>query len=790
MSSAPVAPPRTFTLTPGYSQQQPQAQGLEYSRSEKQAYVHHGHAKEVEPSPPAAMSLLALRIGDGPDKAFIIDVDATAPVARLRSTVATALRANPLLFDLYSVRPGAGLLVDDARLSAFVAAHPAGARLFPVEVQTHLPVLWLTDPGKAVQDAFAGAVSAYEESPMQRGRVLHLLVAVHGDERADIPPPMVMTHGLTINAPPSYMASESSLPSPSASTSLGATAASSVGPLPDKRASALFPASTPSEKAAFPAMVDAGTPTAPLFSAAVHQSAVMYGSSLSSTSPAPPLSDINTVAATTASSLAYTAPVYNAPPHPQYSVQPIQVQQPGWVGTPPGSVYQSALPSTSAYSPAGYPQGAPVPQAQMGPPMVPVDDAKQKQKQKRVIIWAVVAGVAVLVLVGVGVGLGLVLSRQQGGGAPPAGTGTAASASGGVTCDDLIRICIRDHKLNAVELLHNLRLFQLYNAVNEYYHCNDGGRNTPNNGFALSFNPLTGGTTFFATGATSQLTEYSLGSASPITYTVPQRTVYASAQLNTTVLALADVAALSFHALSTSTGRLLGSPIASLTSYLGSGRDVATHELRFLSGFADAAVAVVNQAYVSGISNPTGVVIIATPSGVASRISYSGGTEGYPWCAALVSSTRLLVGVSTGDLHEYQASSSGWTRVNAFRAHRSDLRTMAVAPTGGWVVTGGFDDAIRVWDLQSLGGTAVAEATGFGGEVYEVKVNGPEDQVVAGGNGGRLRSFFLPTRGASAALQERWSTTLNFEVYRATYSDRFGAWLVGGRTREIRLIKN
>ncbi|KAJ3117455.1 serine/threonine-protein kinase HAL4/sat4 [Phlyctochytrium bullatum] len=133
------------------------------------------------------LELLALCIGESPDKAFLIDIDSAATVSRLRSIISSSTHAIPSEFNVFAVRLGASLAIDDSRLKVFVAASSRTdggvLRLDPVVVQAHLPDVLQDDGGN--------------DGDARKGQLLNILVAL--EERS-----ATVEGSSSTQAPPAY----------------------------------------------------------------------------------------------------------------------------------------------------------------------------------------------------------------------------------------------------------------------------------------------------------------------------------------------------------------------------------------------------------------------------------------------------------------------------------------------------------------------------------------------------------------------------------------------------------
>jgi WD40 repeat protein len=77
-------------------------------------------------------------------------------------------------------------------------------------------------------------------------------------------------------------------------------------------------------------------------------------------------------------------------------------------------------------------------------------------------------------------------------------------------------------------------------------------------------------------------------------------------------------------------------------------------------------------------------------------------------------------------------------------AHSGSVLSVAVTPDGTRVVSGGWDNTIRVWDLAT--GAPLGEPlTGHTGRVYSVVVTPDGSRIVSGGYDGTVRVWDLAT---------------------------------------------
>ncbi|KAJ3105598.1 hypothetical protein HDU96_008484, partial [Phlyctochytrium bullatum] len=745
------------------------------------------------------LELLSLCLGDSPDKAFTIDIDGTATVSRLRSTVATCTRQVPLDLNLFAVKPGAGLLINDSRIAAFLAT--AGwdgssgvLRADPVTVETRLPVVWLKDPTDSVADACLGDGRDSLLEPALRAKQLRLLVVLDGRLQLDVPG----VAGSSALPPPAYVGPDAAgLPSarPAEVGAPGFMLAGVGAGVPVQKARYDAPAEkskfdfSGSEKrpGAARESVQGSAVSGPLFGTA-HLDAVEEKRLLAANSSTAGMYLHEPVPVMIPST---TTPYFT----PSTSSDPVLTPQ----------LQANALPYSAPAAPAKFPNeqqtygGAGAAGADAAAWAAKTEEEERRQKSKRTVVIAVVVAVAVVVLVTVGAAVGVLLSRKNGdsgnntlspiSSSVPVATGSLSSSSAGSTSVGTATGSVAGQASQTS---------QTSTTTSDVTFNNDSPAMVPN--------PLTN-TTLFASNGNGSIIEIAINGSSRREF-ASANTVSHGMVITGTTLVSADNTSLSFFDISGGTGQ----QTQSLTDYLGTGRSPTAYEVRDITTgptTADGVAVLANEAYL-GPTTPAGVVVFVdtTRSNALSYLAFPAGTEGYPWAVSWAASNRFLVGMSTGLVYEYTRSgaSAAWTRRSQFRAHTSDVRTMEIVAGQRYLVSGGFDGSVRVWDLDALPvttgsgsavetsavETSVAEYSGLG-QVYEMAIKADETEIIMGGSSKTAFVYPLPQRGRSIATNVQvWSRVVNYDVYHFVYYNQNGAtgWLVAGNTQSPVVISN
>ena len=95
-------------------------------------------------------------------------------------------------------------------------------------------------------------------------------------------------------------------------------------------------------------------------------------------------------------------------------------------------------------------------------------------------------------------------------------------------------------------------------------------------------------------------------------------------------------------------------------------------------------------------------------------------------------------------------ASAGGPLLRILTGHDGGVSAVAVSADGRRAVSGGFDGAVRVWDLEA--GTAVHALTGHDGRVWAVAVSADGRRAVSGGFDGTVRVWDLEAGTAVHAL--------------------------------------
>ncbi|KAJ3105602.1 hypothetical protein HDU96_008488 [Phlyctochytrium bullatum] len=743
------------------------------------------------------VELLVLCLGDPADKAFAIDMEAAATVSRLRSAVAACTHLVSSDINLFAVLPGAGLVIDDPRIDTFLAScetPQAGVvRVSPHLVETHLPVTWLKDPTESVAGACIGDGRESLLDAVQKARQLRIVVTLDGRWNggtgiaATRPEPALPNDGL-----PAYIPSGT----------LGATR------LPQHPMDDFEEGRDDFEKSddkvyiqdeqradgvveVFPSV------GGPLFASTgtTHRPELFASGPLFSTASTLSKDKKEGVLKKT---------LDQQPAHLTTSLQ-----------SPNG--YTTSSDST-AVDPIATPKQAAkgVDVESVGSPMEKEAKEPKKKRWSPVVIAAAVGGG--LILLALGVTLGVLLGRRNNDNGSPSTVGTSSTGSTSSNA--------------AGRILYTL-----------------GG--LPGTSPALLVNPLTNNTiiTSWDNGGGGIVESPYNSTQNRVTRPGPHDLVHGMASAGP-VLVCADSKALSFYNLA-----------ANLTSFRGPqpdylaliGRNASTHQVRWSASGPTAAdgVLFVASEWWTKQTNVGGVVVFVDPQSPDTGITALefAPDDGYPWSAQWVSSDRLFVSMSTGLVLEYRrtvaassapASSSTtppptpttatastlrpttastatatatatsqplpaalrapWTRVSAFRAHAREVRALQVMPRNRYLVTAGWDDAVRVWDLDALPTTGnlasiqtpVAEYVAFGGDLNDVAVSSDETVLVAVGNSRAAASFPLPQRGKSVATNvQRFRTDVGWNIWHVAYlPPPVDAWVVVGNANSAVVLSN
>ncbi|KAJ3218588.1 hypothetical protein HDU67_004892 [Dinochytrium kinnereticum] len=683
--------------------------------------------------------LLALCLGDAPDKAFSIAVDEAATVSRLRSLLAGCTRHNPSDLNLFAVKEGANLALDDARIEAFlVAAKPptevfnppspgqksssaSSVPLDPVLVQTHLPVTWLRDPTALISKSFFGT------------KGLALLVTldsrvVAGNDSA----PMGTL------PPPAYNAADKRTFSDPVNGSTGA--------VPSGRLFGGESSSHDDEKLAL---------KNEMYAQQGPGSAV--GSSYMSTQGA-------------------SSPYIQNSPNP-YNQTSQNSYQPGIPYQQPGLPYQQPAPHTQNLYPPNSAAGSALPspsQPNLNPPSASygVKEVPRPEGRSRkfwIMVWVII-GATVAVLAAVGVAVAVVLNRKSNGGSSSLPSSVTGGASSSIASTGTATTTAPTARPTSQEAAGTV--LQRYNLFETY---------------ALSPNPVSS-ETFFAPldDARRSFREiyYSNGSVKQEFPSIHPTAIHGLAAYQDQVFSADQSAIISWNIIT-------GSQTSTNQNFVSTSQR-STYRVRFGVATADGAVFTVNDFYTVPTNN-TGVIVVVPVDGsgdVSVIGTFPGGT--FPWSAALVTSDRLLVGTGSGLVVEYTRSSRGWTVSRSFKAHSGGVRVLVLAPKMGLFYTGGLDRTVCAWSLSDLAveGTAaspqaasLATYSGFGDEIYMVSVSEDETEVTASGKSGIIQVFSGATPGSPPRITPRWTTNVGFEVWNIIHQASSNSWFIGGNTK-------
>jgi serine/threonine protein kinase len=92
--------------------------------------------------------------------------------------------------------------------------------------------------------------------------------------------------------------------------------------------------------------------------------------------------------------------------------------------------------------------------------------------------------------------------------------------------------------------------------------------------------------------------------------------------------------------------------------------------------------------------------------------------------------------------------------VHCIQQHQGWVRSVALAPDGGWALSGGDDATVRLWDLTN--GRELLCLAGHTGAVMSIALNGDGSRAVSGGWDGTLRLWDLANGQQLLCLEGNW----------------------------------
>jgi hypothetical protein len=109
--------------------------------------------------------------------------------------------------------------------------------------------------------------------------------------------------------------------------------------------------------------------------------------------------------------------------------------------------------------------------------------------------------------------------------------------------------------------------------------------------------------------------------------------------------------------------------------------------------------------------------------------------------------------VNTGGADADPAAAAG-DEALCIRKHQGWVRTVAVAPDGGWALSGGDDATIRLWDLAN--GRELLRLVGHTGAVMSLALDQEGTRALSGGWDGTVRLWDLATGQQILCLEGTW----------------------------------
>ncbi|KAJ3095595.1 hypothetical protein HDU96_001124 [Phlyctochytrium bullatum] len=759
------------------------------------------------------MELLAICLGDAPDKAFSIEVDPRAPISRLRTIVASSTRLLASDLNLFAVRPGAKLSIDDARITAFLASEgivsPNGAvRLNPEAVETHLPVTWLRNPTTMVSACIgAERTTASGGGSGSNESLLRLLVALDG--RVATGDVVDMGMGM---APPAYepqggssgpSASSSSSQAPSAAMRQPTTFKAPLAAGLNNRPTLVHPPAAQMIKEQHIAPAFTGS----LFTTSLDEKAALRMKDEAKSKAT--MVDLAASAPLPMASPLYPGTSDGPPSNPSIQLSTIQPPSvPSATGMLPGTLASnhtsgyytmapdgSMVPSqagTMHHYPHHHQQPVPLKPMGQGPPMMPMVDGqmppKEDEKKKKKFNPIAIAVIVVLVLAIVaGITAGLLLSRKSSGdnNTAPAVTTTAATTT---TTKTGVNPTVAAASPVPTAAAGKTRI--------TYPFKGDA---------AVAVNSFGKKTFFYSDGKAIQEMYYN-GLTSDAAPMVPLNPAEKLLMLGDKLIAVRADQLVIFNVTDRVAVNTQGD------SYLNGRNSLYSEVVDRLSTVSVSAgeglFAFVYNTNASSAANPgqnqTSVVTSIEPvtntyTIIARSLIESLG--GLLWSVAVVNSTHVLVGTSQGKVHLLKhgdARATVWDRTATVDAHPEGIvRTMMYAPKAGVVYTAGSDGSVRCWDFAasfrsvSAANNARPFATfNYGGEVTVLAMREDETQFAVGGKRQSVNLYRAPSIGATADTNPVWTSALGYDIYNIFWAADPQAWLVTGNTDNQVLIAN
>ncbi|KAJ3094737.1 hypothetical protein HDU96_001495 [Phlyctochytrium bullatum] len=749
------------------------------------------------------LALLALCLGDTSDKAFTVDIEGSAPVSRLRSAVANCTRHVASDINLFAVKPGAGVLINDARISTFLASTrwDGGVgvlRVDPTIVETHLPVVWLKDPTDTVAAVCVGDGRDSLLDPALKSKQLRLLVALDG--RLDANAATAGAMGAAVDGalpPPAYFPSDAGASSAVGSSSGMLSSGKEKFDLTARGLEAQYGSQGTGSNSATGSLfgtADAADEKKMLAAKYAAADANAYGVQsafpfFNANSPG----DSNVFPAV-AMVPAAVPPVLHQPSSPVHGMAPsANVNSQYSHAQPTGFLVAGAPGGVNALNAAG--TGA-------------TKAADETSSKKKTIILIIIGVVCACLLVVVGAVVGVLLSRKnnnssdnasqvqgsQSTGSVTTGGGTSTSASASVSATSGAPGATSTTTVSTPTARQGDVLYTL---------------NLPGTGSAgLALNPFNRNT-FFSSSTSGSVTEAALNGSSTRDFTVANNDVHGIAVVGNTLIC-ADRTAFSFVNIDGDTRQ---QSLGAITNFIPTSLTSTGYQVRFTNTGPSANEGVaflLNDHYNRPPSNVASgfVVLVDTVNANAlSYITFTNATEGFPWSVVRLASDRLVVGTNFGLVYEYRRSSSTsgrtWTRVNQFKAHMgdrnndfADVRTMVLVPGSRYLMTGGWDQRVRVWDLDALPSTPIATVStpietpvaeyAAGDLVYAVALSPDESEVIIGGPSKAAVVYPMPQRNRNVQTSTQiWRRDVGWDIWHFAYYNQSGVtgWLVAGNTR-------
>lgn len=97
----------------------------------------------------------------------------------------------------------------------------------------------------------------------------------------------------------------------------------------------------------------------------------------------------------------------------------------------------------------------------------------------------------------------------------------------------------------------------------------------------------------------------------------------------------------------------------------------------------------------------------------------------------------LVVAVVPWALSHYGGTTVGSTAISSPGGHAGSVYALAVDPKGRWLVSGGEDSTVKVWETEKW--TELRTLTGHGGAVRALAVDPQGRWLASADNGGKIK---------------------------------------------------